>query len=106
MALIKIKLLAEKQNESTLFFSPARRSIEKKMIVHRKCSIFYAFPVYFPRKNYSLPEFEFDLVRPKIRNNPDFGKQIYLVYCTSKTNICFYILQIVGNQKKNSPPTI
>ena len=30
MALIKIKLLAEKQNESTLFFSPARRNIEKK----------------------------------------------------------------------------
>ena len=45
------------------FFSPARRNIEKKMIVHRKCSIFYAFPVYFPRKNSSLPEFEFDLVR-------------------------------------------
>ena len=30
MALIKIKLLAEKQNDSTLFFSPDRRSIEKK----------------------------------------------------------------------------
>ena len=32
------------------------------------------------------------------------GTKIYLVYCTSKTNICFYILQIVGNQKKQFPP--
>lgn len=32
------------------------------------------------------------------------GTKIYLVYCTSKTNICFYILQIVGNQKKKQFP--
>lgn len=45
------------------FSLPPAATLKKKMIVHRKCSIFYAFPVYFPRKNSSLPEFEFDLVR-------------------------------------------
>ena len=104
MALIKIKLLAEKQNESTHFFS--------RPLQHWKKNDSAPEMLHILRISGVLPAQKFQPPRIRVWSCSSksgiiwisVGTKIYLVYCTSKTNICFYILQIVGNQKKKKFP--